>query len=187
MALLTLDEAKAQLDIDADSYDAELQAYVNGVTDAIEAHVGPVEHRSVTEVHDLPSSGAQVLVLRETPAVSLTSVAAVLSNGSGYAVDSLDLDGAIGTVRRLDGGRLYGPLRITFTAGRGEVPATINLAARIMVQHLWRTQYGSSRGLSGIGGGDDASVNEPIAGWGYAIPFRVLQLLEPYKRAPAVL
>jgi hypothetical protein len=187
MALLTLEDAKAQLDLDSDSYDTELQAYVDGVTDAIEAHVGPVENRSVTETHDVPSSGVRMLVLRETPAVSLTSVTAVLANGSGYDVAALDLDGATGTVRRLDGGRLFGPLRITFIAGRGDVPATINLAARIMVQHLWRTQYGSSRGLSGIGGGDDASVNEPIAGWGYAIPFRVLQLLEPYKRAPAVL
>ncbi|MFE7444557.1 head-tail connector protein [Streptomyces chartreusis] len=187
MALLTLAEAKAQLDIESTSYDAELQAYVDGVTAAIEAHVGPVENRTVTETHDTPSSGARMLVLRETPAVSLTSVAAVLTNGTGYDVSSLDLDGATGTVRRLDGGRLFGPLRFVFTAGRGTVPPTINLAARIMVQHLWRTQYGAGRGLSGIGGGDDVSVNEPIAGWGYAIPFRVLQLLEPYKRAPAVL
>jgi hypothetical protein len=187
VALLTLAEAKAQLDIDGTSSDTELQAYVDGVTAAIEAHVGPVENRAVTETHDLPSCGARMLVLRQTPAVSLTSVTAVLDGGSGYDVADLDLDGDIGTVRRTDGGRLYGPLRITYTAGRGTVPATINLAARIMVQHLWRTQYGASRGLSSIGGGDDFSVNEPVAGWGYAIPNRVLQLLEPYKLGPAVL
>lgn len=187
MALLTLAEAKAQLDIDTTSSDTELQAYVDGVTAAIEAHVGPVENRSVTEVHDLPACGVRMLVLRQTPAVSLTSVAAVLTSGSGYDVADLDLDGETGTVRRKDGGRLYGPLRFVYVAGRGTVPPTLNLAARIMVQHLWRTQYGASRGLSSIGGGDDVSVNEPIAGWGYAIPFRVLQLLEPYKLPPAVL
>ncbi|WP_416983551.1 head-tail connector protein [Streptomyces sp. T028] len=187
MALLTLAEAKTQLDITGTSSDTELQAYVDGVTAAIEAHVGPVENRSVTEVHDLPSCGARTLVLRQTPAVSLTSVAAVLTGGSGYAVADLDLDGETGTVRRLNGWRLYGPLRFVYVAGRGTVPATLNLAARIMVQHLWRTQYGASRGLSSIGGGDDFSVNEPVAGWGYAIPNRVLQLLEPYKLPPAVL
>ena len=187
MALLTLDEAKAQVDIATSTHDAELQAYVDGVTAAIEAHVGPVENRPVAEVHDVPACGAGVLVLRQTPAVSLASAAAVLTGHAGYDVAGLDLDGATGTVRRLDGGRLYGPLRITYTAGRGTVPATINLAARIMVQHLWRTQYGASRGLAGIGGGEDFSVNEPTAGWGYAIPNRVLQLLEPYKLAPAVL
>ncbi|MBE4790678.1 phage gp6-like head-tail connector protein [Streptomyces sp. NE06-02F] len=187
MGLLTLAEAKAQLDIDGSSHDTELQAYVDGVTAAIEAHVGPVENRTVTEVHEIGSCGARMLVLRQTPAVSLTSVTAVLTHGSGYAVDGLDLDGPTGTVRRLDGGRFYGPLRWVYVAGRGTVPATINLAARIMVQHLWRTQYGSSRAGAGIGGGEDFSVTEPVAGWGYAIPNRVLQLLEPYKLPPAVL
>lgn len=187
MALLTLAEAKAQLDIETSTSDTELQAYVDGVTMAIEAHVGPVENRSVTETHDIPACGAGVLVLRQTPAVSLTSVLPVLGNGAVYDVAGLDLDGPTGMVRRTDGGRLCGPLRITYTAGRGTVPATINLAARIMIQHLWRTQFGASRAGASIGGGDDFSVNEPVAGWGYAIPNRVLQLLEPYRRAPAVL
>ena len=91
-------------------------------------------------------------------------------------------------VWRKDGGNFCGgPWTVEYVAGRGTVPATINLAARIMVQHLWRTQYGASRGLSSIGGGDDFSVNEPVAGWGYAIPNRVLQLLEPYKLGPGML
>lgn len=187
MALLTVDEAKAQLDITGTSHDDELQVFVEGITKALEAHVGPVENRSVTETHEVPSCGVQLLVLHQVPAVSLTSVTAVLASGTGYNLASLDLDGPTGTVRRLDGGRLYGPLRITYTAGRGAVPATINLAARIMVQHMWRTQYGAARGLSNIGGGDDFAVTEPIVGWGYAIPNRVLQLLEPYKLPPAVL
>lgn len=187
MALLSLDDAKQQLNIDTNTQDSELQAYIEGITAAIEAHVGPVENRSVTETHDVPTSGARVLVLRQTPAVSLTSVTPVLTNGTQYDVASLDLDGATGTVRRLDGGRLYGPLRFIYVAGRGVVPPTINLAARIMLQHLYRTQYGASRGMSTIGGGDDFSVNEPVPGWGYAIPNRVLQLLERYKLGPAVL
>lgn len=186
MSLLTLEQAKAQLDITTDTSDVELQAYVDGVTAAIEAHVGPVENRDVVETHDLPAAGARVVVLRETPAVELLSVLPVLTGGTPYSVAALDLDPSTGTVRRLDGGRLYGPARFTYTAGRGEVPPTLNLAGRIMVQHLWRTQYGSSGGMPS-GAGDDASVSEPIAGWGYAIPFRVLQLLEPYKRPPAVL
>lgn len=187
VALLTLAEAKAQLDIQTTTDDTELQAYVDGVTAAIEAHVGPVENRSVTETHDIPRCGARMLVLRQTPAVSLTSVTPVLTNGTTYTVPSLDLDSDTGIVRRLDGGRLYGPLRFVYVAGRGTVPPTLNLAARIMVQHLWRTQYGASRAGAGVGGGDDYSVNEPVPGWGYAIPNRVLQLLEPYKLPPAVL
>ncbi|WP_172384799.1 head-tail connector protein [Streptomyces sp. MNP-20] len=187
MALLTLAEAKAQLNITDTANDTELQAYVDGVTAAIEAHVGPVENRTVTEKHDLSRCGVRQLVLRQTPAVSLTSVSPVLSGGTTYTVASLDLDGPTGVVCRLDGGRLYGPLRVVYVAGRGTVAPTINLAARIMVQHLWRTQYGASRGLAAVGGGDDYSVTEPVGGWGYAIPNRVLELLEPYKLGPAVL
>ncbi|MGW6743784.1 head-tail connector protein [Streptomyces sp. NPDC055025] len=183
MALLTLADAKAQLDIVTDAHDIELAAYVEGVTSAIEAHIGPVENRSVTETYTIPAAGAWVLVLRQTPSVSLTSVVPVLTRGTGYDTDGLDLDPATGAVRRLNGGRLYGPLRITYTAGRGEVPATINLAARIMLQHLWRTQYGAAQGA---GRDDGFDVNQPTPGWGYAIPARVLELLEPFKLPPAV-
>ncbi|QXE36975.1 phage gp6-like head-tail connector protein [Streptomyces sp. GMY02] len=183
MALLTLADAKAQLDIVTDGHDTELAAYVDGVTSAIEAHVGPVENRSVTETHDLPASGARVLVLRQTPAVSLTSVVPVLTGGVVYDVAGLDLDPSTGEVRLLNGRRLYGPLRFVYTAGRGTVPATINLAARIMLQHLWQTQYGAARGA---GRADDFDATQPIPGWGYAIPARVLELLEPFKLPPAV-
>lgn len=185
MALLTLAEAKAQLNITSSGNDVELEAYINGVTTAIEAHVGPVEARGVVEQHETPSAGARVLVLHQTPVLSLTSVMPVLTEGTAYEVASLVLDPATGAVRRLDGGRLQGPLSVSYQAGRSEVPPTINLAARLMLQHLWRTQRGSARGPV-IAGGDDYDVNEPIVGWGYAIPNRVLELLASYKLPPVV-
>ncbi|MGY1498543.1 head-tail connector protein [Streptomyces sp. QTS52] len=184
MALLTLDEAKAQLDIDTTATDVELRAYIEGLTKAIEAHVGPVENRSVTETVD--SRGPR-LALMQVPVVSLTSLTPILTGGLALTVADLHVDGTTGVVRRRDGGVFYGgPWDALYVAGRGEVPATINLAARILLQHLWRTQYGASRGLSGIGGGEDFAVTEPVPGWGYAIPNRVLQLLEPYKAPPGV-
>lgn len=184
MALLTLDEAKAQLDISTTNHDVELSAYIAGLTTAIEAHVGPVENREVTET--VNSRGPR-MALAQVPAVSLTSLTPILTGGLTLDIASLHLDSATGVLRRKDGWVFYGgPWTATYTAGRGSVPPTINLAARILLQHLWRTQYGASRGLSGIGGGDDFSVTEPAPGWGYAIPNRVLQLLEPYKAPPGV-
>jgi hypothetical protein len=56
-------------------------------------------------------------------------------------------------------------------------------ASRIILQHLWRTRQGPARPTRG---GDDYSVTEPIAGFGYAIPNRALQLLEPYRLPPGV-
>ncbi|MFF8980181.1 head-tail connector protein [Streptomyces cellulosae] len=184
MALLTLDEAKAQLNITGTAEDAELQAYVNAVTPVIERFVGPVEPREVTEAHD--GGVRPVLVLRQTPVLSLTSVASVLTGGTAPPVEALVLvDPDTGEVRRRDGGYLRGLLQVTYQAGRTEVSPTINLAARILVQHLWRTQR-PTRGGGLAGGGDDYSVSEPIPGFGYAIPNRVLELLEPYRLPPGV-
>lgn len=184
MALVTLAEAKAQLDIDSGTSDIELQVYIDALTAAIERHVGPVENRAVTETI---AKGGAALCLSQLPVVSLTSLAPILTAGTAVQVSDVAVDAATGIVRRKDGGRFCGgPWTATYTAGRGTVPPTIKLAALILLQHLWRTQYGASRGVGSVGGGDDISVNEPIAGWGYAIPNRVLQLLEPYKVPPGV-
>ncbi|MFH9816142.1 head-tail connector protein [Streptomyces sp. NPDC017230] len=183
MALLTLAEAKAQLNITTDTSDTELTAYIEAIGPVIERFVGPVEAQQVVETHDVPRDGGRVLVLRRLPVMSLTSVEPVLTGGTTYAVGTLVLDGDTGVVRRADGGWLRGPLRVTYQSGRASIPATINLAARMLVQHLWRTQN-AGRGPV-LAGGDDMAA-EPIPGFGYAVPNRVLQLLEPYRLPPGV-
>ncbi|MFJ6561862.1 hypothetical protein ACIQMV_18775 [Streptomyces sp. NPDC091412] len=183
MALITLDDAKAQLDITSDAHDTELQGYVDALTPVIEGIVGPVETRAVTET---VGGRGPTLCLAQTPAVELISVTP-LTGGTGLDVARLHLDGAAGTIMRLDGAYFDGRLwTVVYSAGRGSVPPTIRLAALILLQHLWRTQYGASRGLGSIGGGDDYSVTEPVPGFGYAVPNRVLQLLEPFKSGPGV-
>ncbi|MBD0707391.1 MULTISPECIES: head-tail connector protein [unclassified Streptomyces] len=181
MPLVTLAEAKAQLDIDSSADDAELQRYIDALTAPIERYVGPVENRDVAEVAEGRST---TLCLSHVPAVSLTSILPVLTGGQAIDPDSVHLDGATGIVRRRDGGLLRGLWTVTYTAGRGQVPDTIKLAALMLLQHLWRTQYGAARGT--VGGGDDYDVHEPIPGFGYAIPNRVLELLQPYRVPPAV-
>ncbi|RSN64036.1 hypothetical protein DMH12_04500 [Streptomyces sp. WAC 04229] len=184
MALLTLAEAKAQLDIASDTDDVELQAFIEALTAPIERLIGPVEVREFTETIEGRSS---ILCLSHIPAVALVSVAPAVDDGDSLDLSQLVLDGTTGIVRRRGGGTFAGTLWLArYTAGRAEDMPTVNLAARILLQHLWRTQYGASRGVPGVGGSDDYSVTEPIAGWGYAIPNRVLQLLEPYRVPPGV-
>ncbi|WP_338699195.1 head-tail connector protein [Streptomyces sp. Q6] len=181
MGIITLAEAKAQLDIESSGDDLELQAYIDGITAPIENLVGVVEERTVTETANGTGS---TLCLLKVPALALVSVTPQLTGGASLDVAQLHLDGATGVVRQLSGGRFYGgPWTVTYTAGRAETPPTIKLAARILIQHLWRTQYGSARGQSSS---DDYSVSEPIPGFGYAVPNRVLQLLEPFKLPPGV-
>jgi hypothetical protein len=182
MALLTLAEAKQQLDIETTAHDAELPLYIDALAPVIEGYIGPVETRTVTETID---SHGPALRLRQTPAVSLTSATPVLPTGTALNVAGLALDSVTGVVTRLDGGLFCrGPWTVVYEAGRGAVPATVKLAAAILLQHLWRTQYGAARGA--VGGGDDYAVTEPVVGFGYAVPNRVLELLEPYKTPPAV-
>lgn len=182
MALLTLAEAKAQLDIDSTAHDAELTVYIDALTEVIEGYIGPVETRTVTEQID---GRGPTLSLLQVPAVSLTSFTPVLDGGTALDVAQLHLDGATGEVRRKDGAYFSGgPWDAIYEAGRGGISPTINLASRILLQHLWRTQYGAARG--NVGGGDDFDVTEPIPGWGYAVPNRVLQLLESFKTGPGV-
>ncbi|MFI8962052.1 head-tail connector protein [Streptomyces sp. NPDC053493] len=181
MALLTLAEAKAQLDIETTMHDQELTAYINALTPIVERYIGPVENRTITETLD---SKGLTLAVTQVPAVSLTSITPVLAGGLALGMDDVALDGAAGIIRRVNGSFFGGgPWQVVYVAGRGEIHPTINVAARILLQHLWRTQYGAARGASGS---DDFDVNEPVVGWGYAIPNRVLQMLEAFKVPPGV-
>ncbi|MEV6803141.1 head-tail connector protein [Streptomyces sp. NPDC051132] len=183
MALVTLDEAKRQLDIDSTSHDVELQLYVDSLDSVIEGYVGVVEQREITDT--ITGSGPALAVLHP-PLVSVTALSGPVGPGSiSYPADTLTLNGPAGTLSQLDGSCFpAGSYTVTYTAGRAAVPPTIKLAALILLQHLWRTQYGASR--VPVGGADDWSVTDPVPGFGYAVPNRVLQLLEPFKLPPGV-
>jgi hypothetical protein len=178
--ILSLSDAKAHLNIASTAHDDEVRGWIEAVTAAVEVFTGPVVVRTVVEDHD--ACGALTLSLRQPPVLSLTTVSPVLTGGTAYTVGGLDASSS-GIVRSLDGSRLYGPLRVTYTAGRRIVPAAITAAAKIILQHLWRTQQGPGRPQRGL---DDFDVTEPIPGLGYAIPNRAVQMLEPYKLPPGV-
>ncbi|AEM87085.1 head-tail connector protein [Streptomyces violaceusniger] len=182
MALLTLDEAKAQLNLTTVTHDVELQAYVDSITAMVEWYVGPVEPQSVTET---VNGRRGTLCLTRIPVVSLTSFTPILTGGTALTVADVTVDPLTGVVRRKDGGTFCGgPWTAAYTAGRDAVPPTLNLAARMLIQHLWRTQQGPGR--PGLGGADDFDVTQPVPGFGYAVPNRVLQLLQPYRLPPGV-
>ncbi|ODA69516.1 head-tail connector protein [Streptomyces sp. AVP053U2] len=179
MALVTLEEAKRQLDITGTSEDVELQTYIDALPAVIEGIVGVVEQREVT---DIVTGGGTTLAVLHPPLVSVSSLA---GRDVSYPTDGLTVNGPAGIIGRLGGGTFpVGDYTVTYTAGRPEVPPTIKLAALILLQHLWRTQRATRGGLAG--GGDDYSVTEPIPGFGYAVPHRVMQLLDSFRLPPGV-
>lgn len=181
MALLTLDEAKTQLNIRSDANDVELGMYIEALTSVIEGYVGVVEEREVTET--VIGQGPAVVLL-QTPVLSLASLAPIETGGTAVDVAGLHVDGPSGVVRYANRAEFSaGPWTATYTAGRAVIPPTIRLAALLLLQHLWRTKNGAARGG---GGADDYSVTEPIPGFGYAVPNRVLELLEPFRLPPGI-
>lgn len=183
--MLSLADSKRHLAIDPDDtdQDEELRDWIESVTAGVEHHCGAVVVREVVERHSFRCS--PVRVLRTIPALSLTTVAPILNGGTSYEVADLDLDGETGIVQRLDGGQLLGPLRFTYRAGRPVIPANLRIAGKIILTHLWRVKYGGSRG-GVVGGSEDFSVTEQVPGFGYAIPNRALQLMEPHRLPPGV-
>jgi len=122
--VISLADAKNHLKLTTTSQDEEVRKWIGATTRCVEWFVGPVAVRTVTETHNVGQ--VEALALRKSPALALVSVTAVLSGGTSYDVDALDLDAANGIVRRKDGGRLYGPLRVAYTAGRRIVPENIS-------------------------------------------------------------
>ncbi|WP_132125607.1 hypothetical protein [Actinocrispum wychmicini] len=181
--LLSLMDGKRQLNITSIDHDEEIRDYLTSVTDVIEALCGPVVVRPITEVHH--EQCARVLVLRQPPVLALRSVTPVLTYGIAPTVSELDVDSDTGTLRRKDGRWLTGgPWRVGYTAGRPVVPGGIRLAARVILDHLWRTQNGAD-GLPALAH-DDYAVTQPIAGLGFAVPNRALELVDRYRRTPEV-
>jgi hypothetical protein len=180
-AVFSLADARRHLKLTSTDQDADVREWLETTTDAVEWFTGPVAVRTVTEDHNV--GRVRALALRQPPALELLAVAPVHTGGATYDIDQLALDGQTGIVQLLAGpGCLYGPLRVTYTAGRRIVPPSISGAARIILQHLWRTRQGPGRPQ--VGGGDDFEVSEPIPGLGYAIPNRATQLLSPYQLPP---
>lgn len=181
--ILSLAAAREHLNLRDTKEDGEVRFWNTATTRCVEHFTGPVVVRDFSEAHYERRMSA--LVLRRTPVVAVTAVEPVLTAGRVYDVADLVLDGETGRVSLASGASLYGPLRFTYRAGRPVIAENINGAARIILQHLWRTQRGSNRG-SLPGSSSDYSVTEPIPGLGYAIPHRAVQLLEPDRLPPGV-
>ncbi len=185
-ALLSLPAAKETLNITSQQFDNEIVAYVEAATDMIEARVGPIVSRTVTET--LTASDG-VLVLSYLPVISITSVVGVFSGALTYLPAGLTANPRSGVVRALDRSSLRtDSYTVVYVAGRtGPIAPRFMQAARVLLQHLWSTQRGSGGGAArGSGGGAARGSNEPPAGVGYSMPNRVLELLALDMSLPGI-
>lgn len=178
--IVSLADAKAQLNKTGTTDDEELRGVVEAATGVVERHLDMVVvRRTVVERRDLGnptiwgSPGVlQRIALTTRPILSITSVTSADGATSWSPANMRVTDS--GVVEVLAGSTVWGPVDFTVMAGLQLIPANYTKAAEIIIQHLWDTQRGSK------GGAHPAGLETPGAGFtsfGYAIPNRALELL----------
>jgi hypothetical protein len=185
LAFLPLDDAMAALNITAaqrtGAIDAEVGQYVATIESCLEAFTGgPLVNRSISE-RAVIQAAYTVIMTRQRPLVSVTSIVSVASGSPIDITAGLDIDPLAGTVRRKLGYPFYGPyftwlpaMTITYVAGWGvTVPAAFNTAGRMILQSLWDTQHGPSARPSM---GPSELVTLP--GFGFLVPSQAAQILD---------
>lgn len=151
--------------------DDELRYFLTAALEVAESIVGPLAPRTVTETHYGVSS--DLLVLREAPVVSLTSVSTL----TPYLLADFTVDAETGIVRLAAGRRIYGDVTVTYVAGRSAIPYAVSLATLIIAAHLWETQRGS-----GPSAGPLQPDLAPAVPMGFAIPNRAVEMLATQRQ-----
>lgn len=175
MAIVTLEQAKRQLNIPAANTDndAELQEYIDGLAGAIADHLHEVvELREISE--RLRLTGRSRFRLWRVPVVELVSLVD-RATGASVDVDGMDVDGGTGLVEVLSGPAPRGVFTATYRAGYDDVPSNYVRGALVILQHVWQTQRGTQGTIAGQVGGDENY--DPR--YSYSIPRRALEWLGP--------
>lgn len=180
--IISLADARDVLNLAADNttHDEELRFYIRSATEVIESIVGAVLVRTV---EDTATGGGTTLALSTAPVVSVTSVT---EDGTALSAGDWSLDAERGLITRMSGNvadvwsnARHRGITVTYRAGRPDIPANILDAAREYLKHRWQqSQQGKRPSFGGAEAGD------MMPGSGYAIPRRVLELLQGVERVP---
>jgi hypothetical protein len=198
--VVDLASVKAHLNITTDNLarDAELQGFILAAGDLARDVVGPLLPEQHTQWFD---GGRSSIVPDWLPLASVQSVTEFygLSQfplteqplGAQSTAFSFTVDYDTGQItRRTFGGEparfAAGAknIKVVYTAGRGgAIPWTVRLGALELIRHLWSlTQQG---GLQRVGQ-PMADVESGRVPTGFALPQRVRELWQPYKRPPGI-
>lgn len=177
--LISLADARSVLRLTSTTQDEDLRPYLEAVTEVVEEHLGEtvVPRTFVEDYEDVQSNRwGTSLSLRHTPVLSVASIVSV-SGLFTWDPLSFHVDKTTGLLTSLPSTyALFGDLTITYMAGYSVIPAKIQKAAGIIVQHLWQTRRGAA-GAAVPAGMENTMHGSGRLGWGYAIPNAALELL----------
>ncbi|MFJ9315773.1 hypothetical protein ACIRN4_16405 [Pimelobacter simplex] len=177
MTVLTLPDARAHLNIADETAPttAKLTAMIASAEATIAGRVGPLEPQPRT-VRVTPTYKTLVV---PSPAAELTTV--TNSAGTALDLDGLHLNQRAGLITSSDGSTFTASwYEVTYNYGRSPCPPDLVLAVKEMVRHLWDTQRGPNK-RPGSTASDGTS--NTIPGAAYLLPFRVAELIAPYRPA----
>jgi hypothetical protein len=200
VSIVDLASVKLHLNMPASdtSQDAELQGFIDAAGDLARNVIGPVFPESHTQAFD---GGTTSIVVDWLPVASVTSVTEYYglssyllteqplggqSNAFGFTVDY-----ATGRLtRRALGGDAtifaFGAKNIVvqYVSGRtGAVSPSVRLGALELIRHLWQLTQQGGRPQFGGAGLDGEVAGVPT---GFALPARVLELWQPFRRPPGI-
>lgn len=214
MDIVTLNDVRAHLRYPATSTadDIALQGFISAATDVIRAECGDVVPTKYDEFH---SGGDYVIYLRHHPVLSVDNVEEgwgyfnfeldyqqvnTVPAGSVYAY-SIDSP-LIGAISRRSAGNVSIPfvpgqknIHVQYTAGRQPIPGAIRLAALELIAHWWQSSQLRSSATSGGGFARyDAVEGEQftrgtetgLVNLNVGVPYRILELLRPYRHVPFI-
>lgn len=196
MSLVTVAEAKAQLNIDSadTTYDTELQTYIDATTAVVEVLAGTVV--PVTRTNEVYTpNGRSRIALRKTPIVSISSVKEYVGNTAytltsqplasttdNYGYDLVDSNGGILVRRGASGNEMpfLGDVTVTYQAGYASTPANVKLAALELIQHWWQN---SQQGFAQAG--SEFAVEDGVTQVaGFNVPNQIVAMLAATPSSP---
>jgi hypothetical protein len=196
--VVDLASVKAHLNIPASntSQDAELQGFILAAGELARDVVGPLLPEQHTEWHN---GGNPTITLDWLPLASVLSVTEYVSASTwvlteqplGTSTDAYGytVDPDRGQItRRATGGAVCFPggiknVKVVYTASRTDIPWTVRLGALELIRHLFQLTQQGGRPRFGGASLDGDSSGVPT---GFALPARVLELWQPFKRPPGI-
>ena len=212
VGIVTLTEAKTHLRFpnptQPNTDDQNIEGFILAATEVIEGEVGKCVQRQVIEYHD----GGQIAIyLRQRPVLQVVEI---IENWGYFNWDlaaqpsttipatnlfAYSLDNPVeGRVTRRSVGNIAVPfmamgsqfpanLKVTYIAGRNQVPYAVRLATLELVAHWWQhSQQRSFGGGSPNGNFDDDIPDGGATEFNAGVPYRVLELLTWHRRAPII-
>lgn len=211
VGIVTLTEAKTHLRYpnpdQPNTDDDNIQGFIYAATEVIEGEVGKVAQRQVIEYHD---GGKVAIYLHQKPVLQVVEVienwgyfnwglaeqpstTVPATNLFAYSLDNP----REGRVTRRSVGNIAIPfmamggefpynIKVTYIAGRNQVPYAVRLATLELIAHWWQSSQQRSSAATGSPTYDedvsDSGGTEFLAG----VPYRILELLTYHRRAPII-